>query len=48
MVKKLHPLLAILSSYTNYPTIEVDEETGEYDYASTKGNVLAEYISSRY
>ena len=45
MVKKLHPSLVILSSYTNYPTMEVDEETGEFDYASTKGNVLADYIT---
>jgi hypothetical protein len=46
MVKKLHPRLALLSSYTNYPTMEVDEETGEFAFASTKGKVLADYIEN--
>ncbi len=46
MVQKLHPRLALLSSYTNYPTIEVDEETGEFAYASTKGKVLGDYIET--
>jgi len=46
MVQRLHPRLALLSSYTNYPTIEVDEETGEFAYASTKGKVLGDYIEN--
>jgi hypothetical protein len=46
MVQKLHPRLALLSSYTNYPTMEVDEETGEFAYASTKGKVLGDYIEN--
>ena len=46
MVHKLHPRLAILSSYTNYPTMEVDDETGEFAYASTKGKVLCDYIEN--
>jgi hypothetical protein len=46
MVKKLHPRLALLSSYTNYPTMEVDDETGEFVFASTKGKVLADYIEN--
>jgi hypothetical protein len=46
MVQKLHPKLALLSSYTNYPTMEVDDETGEFVYASTKGKVLGDYIEN--
>ena len=46
MVQKLHPKLALLSSYTNYPTMEVDDETGEFAYASTKGKVLGDYIEN--
>jgi hypothetical protein len=47
MVKKLHPALALISSYTNYPTLEVNEETGEFEYASTKGKVLSDYIANK-
>jgi hypothetical protein len=47
MVKKLHPKLAIISSYTNYPTLEVNEETGEFEFASTKGVVLSDYLKNR-
>ena len=46
MVKKLHQNLAIISSYTNYPTLEVNEETGEFEFASTKGKVLSDYIAN--
>lgn len=46
MVQKLHPKLALLSSYTNYPTMEVDDETGEFVFASTKGKVLGDYIEN--
>jgi len=47
MVKKLHPKLAIVSTYTNYPTLEVNEETGEFEFASTKGQVLSDYIANK-
>lgn len=47
MVKKLHPSLALISSYTNYPTLEVNEETGEFEYTSTKGKVLSDYIANK-
>lgn len=47
MVKQLHPALAIVSSYTNYPTLEVNEETGEFEFASTKGVVLSDYLKNR-
>jgi hypothetical protein len=47
MVKKLHPKLAIVSSYTNYPTLEVNDETGEFEFASIKGAVLSDYIKNR-
>lgn len=46
MVRKLHSGVGILSSYTNYPTMEVDEETGEFGFTSTKGNVLWDYIQN--
>ena len=47
MVKKLHQNLAIISSYTNYPTLEVNEETGEFEFASTKGKALSDYIANK-
>jgi hypothetical protein len=47
MVKKLHLALALISSYTNYPTLEVNEETGEFEYSSTKGKVLSDYIANK-
>jgi hypothetical protein len=47
MVKKLHLSLALISSYTNYPTLEVNEETGEFEYASTKGRILSDYIANK-
>lgn len=47
MVKKLHPKLGIVSSYTNYPTLEVNEETGEFEFASTKGKVLSDYMANK-
>ena len=46
MVNKLHPNITVLSSYTHYPKMELNEETGHFEYASIKGNVLLEYLHS--
>ena len=47
MVKKLHSKLSIVSSYTNYPTLDVNEETGEFEYSSMKGKVISDYIANK-